>query len=383
MRNLEQYDISLEEFDSLDGTHVFSKKYNDNKKKLLREYRKNIWKDRQKTTAKIAAACVVILVVAPVAVNAATNGELFSRIWGTAGHKNVPAHDEVIDDGKGGKLDVTYPERTFENTDTKKAEELIGKAVSYPDITTSVDGTTITIVSAVRDKNAAVVEFTMEKEGGVDVLNYGEKENELKGAWIAEDKSTFRFDVLPGGNIYVDVANSTDEKLYCYDYMTLDEEKNIKLKIDKFPCKLSEYYKLDINDQKRDEIESKVETSTITIPCRGEVESVTYENQDGGKVEISPLSMSIDMKSGLGLDEIQSKDPLYCYYVCINYKDGTKYVVDEHNVNGCHSCDVDIDNTEYLCETIDGKNKLVFNRLVDINNIESIIVNETTYMLSK
>ena len=122
MRNLEQYDISLEEFDSLDGTHVFSKKYNDNKKKMLREYRKNIWKDRQKTTAKIAAACVVILVVAPVAVNAATNGELFSRIWGTAGHKNVPAHDEVIDDGKGGKLDVTYPERTFENTDTKKAE---------------------------------------------------------------------------------------------------------------------------------------------------------------------------------------------------------------------------------------------------------------------
>ena len=100
-------------------------------------------------------------------------------------------------------------------------------------------------------------------------------------------------------------------------------------------------------------------------------------------MEISPLSMSIDMKSGLGLDEIQSKDPLYCYYVCINYKDGTKYVVDEHNVNGCHSCDVDIDNTGYLCETIDGKNKLVFNRLVDINNIESIIVNETTYTLSK
>ena len=43
MRNLEQYDISLEEFDSLAETHVFSKKYNDNKKKMLREYRKNIW----------------------------------------------------------------------------------------------------------------------------------------------------------------------------------------------------------------------------------------------------------------------------------------------------------------------------------------------------
>ena len=40
MTNLEQYDISLEEFDSLAGTHVFSKKYNDNKKKMLREYRK-------------------------------------------------------------------------------------------------------------------------------------------------------------------------------------------------------------------------------------------------------------------------------------------------------------------------------------------------------
>ena len=35
MRNLEQYDISLEEFDSLAETHVFSKKYNDNKKKMI------------------------------------------------------------------------------------------------------------------------------------------------------------------------------------------------------------------------------------------------------------------------------------------------------------------------------------------------------------
>lgn len=60
------------------------------------------------------------------------------------------------------------------------AESLIGDSMSYPNITKEIDGTTITILSVVRDNNSAVIEYTLEKAGGVDALNYSQLDNEAK-----------------------------------------------------------------------------------------------------------------------------------------------------------------------------------------------------------
>lgn len=261
------------------------------------------------------------------------------------------------------------------------AESLIGDSMSYPNITKEIDGTTITILSVVRDNNSAVIEYTLEKAGGVDALNYSQLDNEAKWAWISEE-STFNFSIGSGSTI-VDLENSTDEKLYCYEYITLDDHQNyVEKKIEEYPCKLKEIYALDYEDPKREELENQVVSSSTKIPFSSNVVAeTTFVNPAGGKIKVSLLSLKVDMSKGFGLSEVQAADPVNCYYVAINYKDGTNYVVMESNADGRHSCDVEKDNTAYSCGTLTGEYVMLFNRLVDTDQISSITVNDVEYTL--
>ena len=375
------FDVSIEEFDKMNGQHVFSKQYEQKKKEMLHNYRKNVLGSKRFHYGKVAAVFAVILVSGPIIVNAATNGELFSRIWGTQGKEDVASHDEVVyDEEKGTSFTVTYPERDYEEVDEEKAEELIGEEVSFPSITKEVDGTTITILSAVRDKNAAVVEFTLEKEGGVDVLNYSQLDNEAKGAWFS-DTSTFWFKIGDGGeSIFVDLEKSTEDKLYCYNYMTLESvSSNISMKLYEYPCTYGEWAAYAEDEAKSAEIDAETKTSTINIPVSESTASLELVNAEGGIVEMSPLSMKIDMNTGLGLTKEQASDPYSCYYVSINYKDGTNYVVHEHGISGIHTCDVEINNSSYACGNTSNEMTYVFNRLVDTDQVESVTINDTEY----
>ena len=342
MKNQELYDISIEEFDKMNEKHVFSEKYKKNKQKMLKDYRKSVWSSTGAKTAKVAVACAAVLIASPVVANAASNGELFSRIWGKAGHKDVAAHEETIYLGEDeGTFTASYPERTYED----------------------------------------VIEYTLEKAGGVDALNYSQLDNEAKGAWISEE-STFNFSIGNGSTI-VDLENSTDEKLYCYEYITLDDDQNyVEMKIEEYPCKLKEIYALDYKDPKREELENQVVSSSTKIPFSSNVVAeTTFVNPAGGKIKVSPLSLKVDMSKGFGLSEVQAADPVNCYYVAINYKDGTNYVVMESNADGRHSCDVEKDNTAYSCGTLTGEYVMLFNRLVDTDQISSITVNDVEYTL--
>lgn len=111
------------------------------------------------------------------------------------------------------------------------------------------------------------------------------------------------------------------------------------------------------------------------------VAETTFVNPAGGKIKVSPLSLKVDMSKGFGLSEVQAADPVNCYYVAINYKDGTNYVVMESNADGRHSCDVEKDNTAYSCGTLTGEYVMLFNRLVDTDQISSITVNDVEYTL--
>ena len=111
------------------------------------------------------------------------------------------------------------------------------------------------------------------------------------------------------------------------------------------------------------------------------VAETTFVNPAGGKIKVSPLSLKVDMSKGFGLSEVQAADPVNCYYVAINYKYGTNYVVMESNADGRHSCDVEKDNTAYSCGTLTGEYVMLFNRLVDTDQISSITVNDVEYTL--
>lgn len=379
MKNPELFDISIGEFDEMNGKHVFSKQYKQKKKKMLQNYRKSLFTVKRVSYVKAVAAFAVVLVSGSLIANAATDGELFSRIWGTLGRDDVASHDEVFyDEGSESYYTVTYPERYFEDVDAEKAEELIGNQMSYPSITKEIDGTTITITSAVRDNNAAVVAFTLEKEGGVDALNYSQLDNEAKGAWFS-DEATFSFKIGDGGEfIFVDLSKSTNDKLYCYDYMTLNSAgSDITMKICEYPCTQGEMLAGEVESA---EIEAEKKEYNISIPISDNVASLKLTNADDGVVEISPLSIKIDMTIGLGLTSEEAQDSVNCYYLSINYKDGTNYIVKECNLSGKHTCDVEIDNSSYAC-SMQNELTYVFNRLVDTGQIKSVTINEVEYTL--
>lgn len=376
MRNIDTFNISIEEFDNLNERHEFSKEYKENKEQMMKEFRKNTYKSSSNKFGKVAAAAAIVLVSAPIAVNAATNGELFNRIWGSTGKENIESHDEVIYDYTGDKtFEVTFPERDYVDMDEEKAQALIGDDFSNLSIVQEIDGTTITVLSAVKDNNAAVVEFTLEKAGGVDILEYGQLSNEARGASIS-DNATFMFDF--GGNpdsIYVDLEKSTDEKLYCYDYIALVSNSNIDMNLYEYPCTLKEYREAD--DAAFEEITNNIKTSVLDITPDSSLQGKTFANSDDGSIEVSPISMALDMSKGLGFAGEECEDPGSVYNITIAYKDGSEYVVIERP-NNMHDAKVEINNTSYICSK-GTKITYDFNRLVDTDNIESISVNGVSY----
>ncbi len=368
--NLTEDTVFLEEFDAPRKAHEFSGEYRKNKNKMLRRYRRSVYvPDRAKVMK--AAAVLILFLAMPALAAAASGSEFFARLWGTAGKKNVEAHtEEVRDEEKGIAYTVTYPRRNYTDDNLDRAEELIGEAVSYEPAVKQIGDARLTVLAAVCDGDAAVVEFTLEQEGGIECFQYSQLTNESKGAWFSED-SPFYFQIAEGNeSIFVDLDKSTEEKLYCYDYIVTDftdeEIKGLTFEIHRF------------SDRGTDN--EAEETDTLFVPVRKRAEKREYVNQAGGVVSLSPIAMRIDMNAVTGITEEEAGDPWHVYYTAVKYRDGTEYIVHEHAIEGVHQCDADIDNTSYACARTEGDFVLVFNRLTDIDKVESVAVNETVYV---
>ena len=375
----EAFDISISEFDAPCEMHEFSEGY-----KKTREYNKQKYlynKQQGRRPVSIAVVAAALLVAVPFIVNAATNGEFFERIWGTLGRKDVEAHQELVYEAeKDSWYYVGFPARDYADINPEAAEALIGDCIQDLSVSQEVDGTTITLLSAVRDNHSAVVGLTLEKEGGVDVLNYSQLDNESKGAWFSPE-STFRFSIGHGGNLYVDLDKSTDDKLYCYYYATLNTfgTGNLRMEINRYPCTLGEREALSSSDERTGTAESGMSTVYCSIPCEKRLGSAEFTNTGGGVIEISPISMNIDMNTGLGLTASEAYDPYSIYKICINYSDGSSYIVTEHDCRDVYTCDEYIDNTSYSYGNLDNEYLLIFNRLVNTDDIVSITVNGIEY----
>jgi len=383
--NQKLFDISIEDFDALDGVHEFSDKYKNNKEKLLKEYHKSVYKHPVKKYKKAAVAAAVLLIVsAPVITNAATGGEFFNRIWGSEGKAGYgePYSEYVHDDEKGTSYKITYPKSEYEDIAPEKAEKLIGDNLSYNPVDVEIGDTKLSIMSFVHDGNAAVAEFTLEKKGGVDALDYNKSYNRSKGAdFSGKADFYFSFDEY-AGKIFVDIDKSSKDKLYCYYYMTSWDsynKDNVTLNIEKYPCTRDELDAVD--DIKFKEYMNQSEKNVISVPVKSKADKTVFTSKKNGTAEVSPLSIKVDMKKGLGLSKEKVHDPYNAYYVSINYKSGKKYIVHEHGIDGIHQCNTEIDNANYVCGDTDDNITFVFNRLVDTDNIQSVTVNKTEYTL--
>lgn len=379
--NKDQFDISIEEFDAPGETHEFSERY---KKTRERNKQKYLYSRPQWQRIASIAAAAALFIATPFVVNAATDGELFERIWGILGKKDVEAHQELVYEAeKDSSYYIAYPARDYAELDPETAKALIGDCVQELSLSQEVDGTMITLLSAVRDNNSAVVALTLEKEGGVDILDYSQLDNEAKGAWFSE-KSTFLFNIGYGGNLYVDLDKSTDDKLYCYDYVPLNTfgTGSLRMEIEQYPCTLGERDALlaeEYGSEQAQAVENGKKTTELRIPCEKRLGSTAFTNAGGGQIEMSPISMNIDMNTGLGLTPGQAYDPYSAYKIVITYRDGSTYTVLEHEYPDVYACDEYIDNTSYSCGSLDNEFLLIFNRLVDPEDVVSVTVNGIEY----
>ena len=385
-KNLRSYeneqfpDWSIEEFDAISEDHVFSEQYQREKKKVIRAHSKKKAPRRFFMQAVAAAAACIVL---PVVVYAAvTHADFYRNAFGNAGRQSVSAHEEVLDDGKGGQLTVTYPEREYVSIDEEMAEALIGNNISSEPVEVQINDHTLTINSAVRDENAIVMEFTLECETGVTALNYSELDNEAKGAWMSEE-STFHFMVDgTAENIYVDLDKSTETCLHCYYYGLfvfdgpLADGKSPTLDITYADEPLDGSYMDESLDGTTDK--SRIHEAQVAIPAEHTINLLTFTSDAGGVLELSPISLSIDMGKGLGLTNLEAYDPIHLNTMSIHYTDGSSYQV--------YDKDGYVDNTAYMCGGCGAAQTeimLLFNRLIDPSKIDYVEVNGLIYNVSK
>ena len=403
-KNLRSYeneqfpDWSIEEFDAISEDHVFSEQYQREKRKVIRAHSKKKAPRRFFMQAVAAAAACIVL---PVVVYAAvTHADFYRNAFGNAGRQSVSAHEEVLDDGKGGQLTVTYPEREYVPIDEEMAEALIGSNISSEPVEVQINDHKLTINSAVRDENAIVMEFTLECETGVTALNYSELDNEAKGAFMSEE-STFSFRVDgTAENIYVDLEKSTETCLHCYYYGLfvfdgpLADGKSPTLDITYADEPLVDIYMNEpLDGSHMDESldgsymdesldgttdKSRIHEAQVAIPAEHTLDLLTFTSDAGGVLELSPISLSIDMGKGLGLTNLEAYDPIHLNTMSIHYTDGSSYQV--------YDKDGYVDNTAYMCGGCGAAQTeimLLFNRLIDPSKIDYVEVNGLIYNVSE
>jgi len=333
---------------------------------------------------KITAAAAALLIAAPLAVYAATNGEIIDRIWGNEGKNNVDRHtinyvDEgkVDEDGNTVTVKIEMPRIEYVSTDPEVAARLIGDRISEEPVSCTIGDTRFTVETVVRDSIGGIVaSYTIEREGGVNCLNYSQLDNESKGAWYNPDNN-IEFTFREGdGEIFVDLERSTDNKVYCYEYMHGYCGDHLTLQLQELTVSIQEMCDRINKDHKLDKKDFIKDEKLVTVPVADSLDSVTFTSASGDTVTASPISMKLRSTSGdlvadhssylvEGIELVDGIDKIK-----IIYNDGSEYVLFD---------DV-TDNAAYTMEDVKGCYYALFNRLVDYDNIAKITVNDVVFM---
>ena len=377
-KTIPDFDINPEDFDCPEGYHKFSEEYNERKRLILKKISGK--KEVRFRILRLAVAMCLVLVGTPVVVNAATKGDLFARLFGSKGHRNVEVHTEVfVDDKYGLEIPITYPEREYVEVDQEKAAELLKEDKQFePYSFTTRGGTTITVDYVVSDGNAAVLSMILENKDGLEGFVYDQLNNESKGAWFSND-SRLSITIGSGQLIYVDIDNSTPERAVCYVYSALaysdyEGRRSFPISIIEYPCSKGEFFGYEgyQNTYPEGKPEKRENTQTERHDFLvSELQDKASFSGAEGEIEISPISMKVAFYEQTHMDNT--------YSVRIAYRDGTEYDVWERSWPD-HENDKYIDNTGYIIgDGYGGGDLYIFNRLVDVDGIEAIYINDVEY----
>ena len=342
---------------------------------ILRSRSKSETKKQYKFPKVTVAAITAVLMIST-GVYASIRSDFFEGMFGNTTKTSTPAKPVSIDDGKGGTVDVVIPSKEFVDVDEERAQELLGDYVLEEPIVKELGEHTLTVENFLYNELGGLMYFTLEREGGVTALAGNEDTNLDKGANFT-DEADFYFNVEIGEqivgheNVYVDMQQSTAEKMYCYSYFLWSEEIDVQQKpyllIKKYPCTKGEIDRMDAEEYSQ-MFENVVEEK-VNLTEQDAVPTKTLDLGEKGTLRISAFALAFDIPKMFGLSGLGASSTLNVKHVEVQYKNGESYVVEDQNEN--------INNTGYVIGC-DPYYKVAFNRLVDVENVKAVVINEIT-----
>lgn len=373
--------VSIDDFDEVTEPHEFSSTYQARKAALLGEYRARCVDEVRRAAvmstppvraqrrrsfgwkAAVIAAAAALIALPAAGWAAASNIEFFAEAFGTAARTSVTAHDETFDQG-GKTITVTYPTREYVDVDPEEAERLLGEHLMTTPVEVMAGDHRICVLSAVRDADAAVIHYTVSREGGVTALVWDGLSNESKGASIADDAPYFwefalagaedEFGNPPyaGSHIFVNGERSDADTIDCYAYIAL-------------PCTVSDDQVIDLRITQRT-ADGSGPSEVHPLPAMKPLPTATFTTADGMSASVSSIGMRLN-------DQSAASDPGAISSMKVRFGDETEYVVCDDAAN--------IDNTSYVLGRSErAEYVVIFNRLVDPSSIEAIVLNGAELM---
>ena len=332
---------------------------------------------KKKLSLSIVLVIVAVLALGT-ALAVAVNTDFFSHVFGNETRENVTEHTETFDNGKGGTYSYVYPSREYVAPDPEMAERLIGGQVMNDPVTVQMGNHTLTVLNAVRDENAMVMEMTLECPTGVRGLNYDRLTNEDKGAWFADDAEHIFWVDMAAEMMYVDLKNSTDTCLriyyYCVFYQGLADGESPVLTV----------ADVTLGPGPEDRV---LDPREVVIPADRAAGAVRFAADDGRIVELSPFSLktSVDFGAVIAADGTEygaaaeipvfEEDPGALERIELLPESGEPVVILDETAH--------LDNTIYLCGGLGESGRdmtMVLNRLVDPAAVKCVRINGTEYL---
>lgn len=295
-------------------------------------------------TLLIAAILICVLTLTAVAADALAkkfSGDTISVMEGFFGENGEYASGgNIVEYDEWGKLAINLPAWSREPLDMEAAERLVAPYLfTLEENTVTKGGFTYTIHAILYDSNTKtyMVRWSVENPDGLGDYGIG-----LNGEFFTKEGSDMY--AVCGGRAYLDIANSTDTKLYISSFdvdWALDYD-------DELWCEFGRWYDWDKGKDK-----AWFDTQEITIPRsdRGGMKALTFNDT----ITLSPVALRVN---GVHVDSL--KECTICF------RDGSEYIVfsDEAFIM---NTTYGLGDTDYVSYT--------FNRIVDVENVSAVIVN--------
>ena len=334
---------------------------------------------KKKLSLSIVLVIVAVLALGT-ALAVAVNTDFFSHVFGNETRENVTEHTETFDNGKGGTYSYVYPSREYVAPDPEMAERLIGSQVMNDPVAVQIGDHKLTVLNAVRDENAMVMELTLECQTGVKGMNYSRQTNEDTGAWFADDAGYFFGVDRAAEMMYVDLQNSTDTCLRIYYYCVFFE----KMADGESPVLTAATVTAGAGEEDR-----VFDPQEVIIPASKAVSVARFVSEDGSRIELSPFSLRVCPAKGAETTVLPAQDPdggeAPVIVVSQMEPDGLNSLVLEMKEGEAFTVlDADkLNNTMYMCGGLgEGfrDTSMALNRLVDPAAVKCIRADGTTYL---